>query len=555
MDWRLKDEIPAEPASISDLIDGDLEAVTELDLARKGLRRLPDDLGRLRNLRKLEVSGNDLTALPAEMGQLSTLEDLDIAATKITSLPLSLISLPIRILFLSHLPDNAQAILPHWPLRILKLYSMPAGEIDRTLALAPATARLALVNNGLTTLPDSVGQLDLDWLIATGQSFSYFPDLRACSRLQHLDLNIDSLTAVPDWIGDLTTLQELNLSGNNITTLPRHLAALGDDLDLNLSDNPLTPPLDALAKQGTPALFAHLREPPAEPAPDPAATAAAVPEQRLAPVRTQVIDDRLVPLPADMSTEVDSPELQAMHGETLDWARQTAERSGNHPLLGRMVGRCVSLLGETVHALQVLPLAFATDRLGQVLEAYAQDGDDPLSAEQRGMCNALIGNIKMLLNWTEAWKDYKRKSQDPVTAEATAQVQAMLNSVATAAAAQTKAVDPALPPILSDLAEAARAGQSAEMVHGAMDGLNNVLASMARQSLLKLTDKDKEEIRKTVVQSATRFTLTVGGSLALVAAAFILTHSPDLMALAHALPMDYGWLRQVIAALRGMIAG
>lgn len=93
------------------------------------------------------------------------------------------------------------------------------------------------------------------------------------------------------------------------------------------------------------------------------------------------------------------------------------------------------------------------------------------------------------------------------------------------------------------------------MVQGAVDGLNNVLSPLARHGLLRLTDKDKEEIRKTVVQAGTKTVLAVGGSLALVAAAFILSHSPELMALAQALPLDYGWLRQVIAALRGLIDG
>lgn len=93
------------------------------------------------------------------------------------------------------------------------------------------------------------------------------------------------------------------------------------------------------------------------------------------------------------------------------------------------------------------------------------------------------------------------------------------------------------------------------MVQGAVDGLNNVLSPLARHGLLRLTDKDKEEIRKTVVQAGTKTVLAVGGSLALVAAAFMLRHAADLMALAHALPLDYGWLRQVIAALRGLIDG
>lgn len=600
MAWTLKDNIPREPASVTDLIDGDLDEVVELDLSGKRLRRLPDDLGRLRNLQILDVSlnklearlgrsnslfslfrsisknnintlpsslgqcthlkflyvdGNPLHTLPVELAQLTALEGLDISRTQITTLPPGLEKLPIRRLALSRLPDNADSILPHWPVTDLTFREMSEADITATTALLPAVTHLGLFYNGLSTWPQALNKLHLISLEIWGEPSLSFPDVPVFSELQRARLRSCNIQSLPDWIGSLSNLTSLDLSHNKITTLPRQLADLGDDLKLDLRDNPLTPPLDELAKQRTSALFAYLRSLPEDAAPDPVETAETVPPARVAPLVTQVVDGRLVPAPPLPPIEAEQPQLQAMHGETLDWARQTLDRTGNHPLLSRMVQSCVTLLGERVQALQVLRLAFANDRLRLVLEDYANGNDDPLSAEQRGMCNGLIGNIHMLLNWTQEWQEYKRKTQnDPIDAKASGQVHDLLKTLAAALEPYRQAVDPALPPAINDLAEAARPGQKPEMVHGAMDGLYNVLAPMARHSLLTLTDKDKEEVRKTVVQSITKAGLAVGGSLALAACVFLLSHSPDLMALAHALPLDYGWLRQVIASLRGMIS-
>lgn len=580
MPWKLKDDIPQNPTSVTDLIEGDLEEVTELELFDKGLERLPDDLGRLRNLRLLRVWHNDLQALPDSIGELQFLETLDVDgnrnldflpsdlrqldelktlyfhSTAIDHLPVGLEGLAIQNLALPRwLPD-----LPPWPVKTLILWDMPDTDVAQALRHFPAVTRLSLNRTGLSALLETQTPRDLQGLRVFSHPLSSLPDLRSFRHLTGLHLWYCDVTTLPAWVGGWSQLKTLDLSDNKIATLPRPLADLGDDLDLTLDGNPLTPPLDELAKQGTPALFAYLRslpdDPESDPVPDPDSAAEAAPQPQMAPLAARVENDRLVPMPPPAPQEADQAELQAMHAETLDWARQTLERTGNHPLLGRMVQRCVTLLGDRVQALQVLALAFANDRLRQVLEDYANDGADPLSAEQRGMCNGLVGNIKMLLNWTQEWKDYKRKTQDShISAEAAGQVRAMLSALAQDFEPYRQVVDPVLPPAIADLAEAARPGQSPEMVQGAADGLNNLLAPVARQGLLKLTEKDKEEIRKTVMQTGTKAVLYGGASLAMVAAAFLLGHAVDVLALAHALPLEYGWLRQVIAALRGLIFG
>jgi leucine-rich repeat protein SHOC2 len=52
------------------------EAVTSLDLSKKGLTQLPPEIGQLTNLIWLKLWDNQLTQLPPEIGQLTNLTEL-----------------------------------------------------------------------------------------------------------------------------------------------------------------------------------------------------------------------------------------------------------------------------------------------------------------------------------------------------------------------------------------------------------------------------------------------------------------------------------------------
>jgi hypothetical protein len=595
MAWTLKDNIPPEPASVTDLIDGDLDEVTKLDLTAKGLRCLPDDLERLRNLRILDVSaneletlpnrlgelaelrslhifrnnlialpasigqcthlafldvdGNPIRTLPVELAQLTALEGLDISRTQITTLPPGLEKLPIRRLALSRLPDNADSILPHWPVNDLTFRKSAAEQITATIALLPAVTRLRLFDNHLTTWPQALNTLNLVSLEIWGGIALGFPDLRVFPTLQVVELRYCNINSIPDWVGSLSNLTSLELSRNKITTLPRQLADLGDDLKLDLSGNPLAPPLDELAKQGTPALFAYLRSLTEDAAPDPVETVPTVPEQQTAPLSVEVEQGRLRVRPEAGTIEALRREFATMFGLVRKRAVEAAQAiGGNHVKMAGLLRDYLSYLGETPEQLQGIALGFTgQDITIQAAHCRDEDGTDQLSQDQRASLEILLAAHELLMRSVPEWQDYVLKTgqRPPLSDEIAMLVRTLSQGIVVDMRQRPKEIDKAVADRLqdlTDLADQSPPDQRHLTRWGLSDGLGNLLSALAKEALL--TGKEiPNEARK----------LTARGIIGLGAAAacIMLSHAPELLALAQLLP-GYGWISQVIVALRAM---
>jgi hypothetical protein len=99
--------------------------------------------------------------------------------------------------------------------------------------------RLSLALMRLTAMPDWVGNV---------------------TALTELDLSGNQLTTLPGSLGNLTALTELDLSGNQLTTLPVQLAGLLErGTQLRLGGNPLNEPFLKLAERGARELATYLR--------------------------------------------------------------------------------------------------------------------------------------------------------------------------------------------------------------------------------------------------------------------------------------------------------
>jgi leucine-rich repeat protein SHOC2 len=58
-----------------------------LSLSWLALKEVPQELGRLTNLKTLSLKQNQLTSLPKELGQLKNLRELDVSQNELNFLP------------------------------------------------------------------------------------------------------------------------------------------------------------------------------------------------------------------------------------------------------------------------------------------------------------------------------------------------------------------------------------------------------------------------------------------------------------------------------------
>ncbi|MBF0325319.1 MAG: leucine-rich repeat domain-containing protein [Alphaproteobacteria bacterium] len=503
MYWKLKKNIPTAPASVEDLIEGDLDEVEELDLGVRGLTRLPDDIDRLINLKYLNVSYNPLTSLPPRLDQIS-----------LDSLALSVVS-----------PQIDSVLRRLSTVRGLRLDDVNTAQAVAAIDAVPLLERADLNGESLTEVPATLRRHDLHFL----------------------EVNHSVVADLPDWIGDFPNLRDLDLASNRITRLPKGLARLDEaNLTLSLRGNPLEEPFASLYRQGIGPLFAYLRSLP-DPEPEPT-----VPDQRRGPVLTRVVEGRLELAPEPEPGQASRPELAALHAEVRDWLARVRQKIGaNKGFLDDFLIRCQDRLSADSAGMQVLALALATERLARALAGWRDEDDgDPLTSEERVMCDALLGNLGMLLNWTEEWRAYRRQAEsDPVLAEAIRPISATLDRLAQALAAQPKLAAPILAATLAELSRATQAPEPATPVvaREAADSLHNTLVPLTREALsLTVTADDRKEIRKVVVKGA-----VVGvGTLAVLGGSFIQSHAGDLLQIAQLLPADFGWLRNVVEALK-----
>lgn len=149
------------------------EAVIKLDLENNGMKRLPPEIGRFRNLQYLNISRNQLSELPRELANLQKLQVLNASFNQIDFLP----------------PEIGS-------LQNLK--------------------QLNVARNLLKKLPPEIGRL---------------------SRLEFLDASENRLTQIPAALGLATNLRTVYLRTNSLINLPLEIGKLKRLRDLDIDDN------------------------------------------------------------------------------------------------------------------------------------------------------------------------------------------------------------------------------------------------------------------------------------------------------------------------------
>ena len=97
---------------------------------------------------------------------------------------------------------------------------------------------LDLQRNKLTSLPESIGNLKCEYLNLRGNNLTSLPESIGNLRCEYLNLLYNKLTSLPESIGNLKC-QYLDLAYNNLTSLPASIGSLKCQY-LNLRSNNLT---------------------------------------------------------------------------------------------------------------------------------------------------------------------------------------------------------------------------------------------------------------------------------------------------------------------------
>ena len=165
---RLPNGLAAFPREIFGLAD----TLELLDLGIGTFDALPDDLGRLKNLRVLFASGNRFARLPPVLGDCPSLSQIGFRGCGMEEVPAE--SLPRDLRWLT-LTDNAIAALP-------------AELGDR-----PRLQKLMLAGNRLDAIPESFA---------------------AANNLELIRLSCNRLDALPSWLTRLPRLAWVSYAGN-----------------------------------------------------------------------------------------------------------------------------------------------------------------------------------------------------------------------------------------------------------------------------------------------------------------------------------------------------
>ena len=260
------------------------ESITHLHLDENKLSSLPESFGSMSKLRVLELGDNSIPSLPETFGNLQELEILNLSRNKLTELPRSFADLPNLVALdltankLENLPDtfkssrklqrlfldkNSVKLLPAWFEQLEKITEI--GLADNLLhgdslssgfgsASGSTLKILDLAGNSITTLPETLGNLKaLESLhlgstipelerrgFQNGNSLSKLPEnFGGMSNLRKLRLDENKLYELPESFGHLENLEWLELGQNLLTELPESFCCLTQLSYAQLSRNQL----------------------------------------------------------------------------------------------------------------------------------------------------------------------------------------------------------------------------------------------------------------------------------------------------------------------------
>lgn len=151
-----------------------LTQITSLNLSRKDLKDIPNEIFECTNLRKLNLSNNSISRIPLEISSLRKLEVLNLTGNKLTQLH---------------------------------------GGLFRLIKLK----RLILANNNIKSIPKQMEKLiKLEVLMIQNNKINNITPDHLSQKIRKLNISNNNITDI-SWIKNFTNLKQIWIGGNQIS--------------------------------------------------------------------------------------------------------------------------------------------------------------------------------------------------------------------------------------------------------------------------------------------------------------------------------------------------
>lgn len=240
-----------------------LPALQALSLRSCGLVQMPPTIHEL-DLEYLDLGDNHLTDLPSvRLGE--RLRSLLLYRNPISTLPQRLAAVAPRLEWFglegARSPNLPNDLTDMHSLKLLSLTDCDLSALPEDLGRVPGLEILDVSKNRLRRLPASLFDSEsITKVDARANVIETLPEIGNCPNLAVLRLEDNRLSKLPTGIDRLVGLQHLLLDRNQLTTIPQITAALSSLRSLKLRENPLDPALIDAAGLGHDGLTAWFEQ-------------------------------------------------------------------------------------------------------------------------------------------------------------------------------------------------------------------------------------------------------------------------------------------------------
>ncbi len=238
----LLEELRIEECKIINIPEdiGKLKNLKIIEIVDTELEELPNSICELKELKELILNENKIKKIPERIGDMENLEVLNLDENKIKKLPLSLGSLiSLKILRLEDNEiENVDVICDLINLEKIYLSNNKINELPLKIGNLKKIKKFSASNNGLESLPKSFKNLkDMISLKLDRNKFKKIPkSIKSFENLKVIVFDANKIRVIPDFIGDLYSLKHIEFSNNNISVIPESMGNI-DGLEVLFLDN------------------------------------------------------------------------------------------------------------------------------------------------------------------------------------------------------------------------------------------------------------------------------------------------------------------------------